>query len=40
MVVLFLLLGNFRAGFIVALAIPLSMMFASNMMAVTGIRPA
>jgi cobalt-zinc-cadmium resistance protein CzcA len=36
-VILFLMLGNFRAGIIVALAIPLSMMFASNMMAVTGI---
>jgi cobalt-zinc-cadmium resistance protein CzcA len=36
-VVLFLMLGNFRAGVIVALAIPLSMMFASNMMAFVGI---
>jgi cobalt-zinc-cadmium resistance protein CzcA len=36
-VILFLMLGNFRAGIIVALAIPLSMMFASNMMAFTGI---
>jgi len=36
-VILFVLLGNFRAGVIVALAIPLSMLFASNMMAVTGI---
>lgn len=36
-VVLFLLLGNFRAGVIVALAIPLSMMFASNLMAATAI---
>jgi cobalt-zinc-cadmium resistance protein CzcA len=35
--VLLLLLGSFRAGFIVALAIPLSMLFATNMMAVTGI---
>ncbi|MCA9200377.1 MAG: efflux RND transporter permease subunit, partial [Planctomycetales bacterium] len=31
-VVLFLLLGNVRAGMIVALAIPLSMMFATNLM--------
>ncbi|HHK42318.1 MAG TPA: efflux RND transporter permease subunit, partial [Planctomycetaceae bacterium] len=36
-VVLFLLLGNFRAGLIVALAIPLSMLFASNVMAWAGI---
>ncbi len=36
-VILFLLLGNFRAGIIVAVAIPLSMLFASNMMALTGI---
>jgi len=36
-VVLFLMLGNFRAGVIVALAIPLSMLFASNMMLITGI---
>lgn len=36
-VILFLTLGNFRAGVIVALAIPLSMMFATNMMAFTGI---
>ena len=36
-VILFLMLGNFRAGIIVALAIPLSMMFASNMMVFTGI---
>ena len=35
--VLFLLLGNFRAGLIVALAIPLSMLFATNLMALTGI---
>jgi cobalt-zinc-cadmium resistance protein CzcA len=35
--VLFLLLGSFRAGFIVALAIPLSMLFASNLMLTTGI---
>ncbi len=31
-VILFLMLGNFRAGLIVALAIPISMMFASNFM--------
>ncbi len=31
-VILFLMLGNFRAGLVVALAIPLSMMFASNFM--------
>ena len=36
-VVLFLMLGNFRAGAIVALAIPLSMLFAANLMAWTGI---
>ena len=36
-VILFLMLGNFRAGVIVALAIPLSMMFASNLMAATAI---
>jgi cobalt-zinc-cadmium resistance protein CzcA len=30
--ILFILLGNLRAGFIVALAIPLSMLFAFNMM--------
>ena len=35
--VLFLLLGNFRAGLIVALAIPLSMLCATNLMALTGI---
>ncbi len=35
--VLFLLLGNIRAGLIVALAIPLSMLFATNMMAISGI---
>ena len=35
--VLLLLLGSFRAGLIVALAIPLSMLFATNMMAITGI---
>ena len=36
-VVLFLMLGNFRAGLIVAVAIPLSMLFASNLMMATGI---
>ncbi len=35
--VLLLMLGNFRAGLITALAIPLSMMFATNLMAATGI---
>lgn len=36
-VVLFLFLGNVRAGLIVSLAIPLSMMFATNWMAATAI---
>ena len=36
-VVLLVLLGNLRAGLIVALAIPLSMLFAANMMLATGI---
>ncbi len=36
-VILFLLLGNFRAGLMVALAIPLSMLFASNLMMATAI---
>ena len=36
-VILFLLLGNFRGGLIVALAIPLSMLFASNLMTLTAI---
>ncbi|MEO8498626.1 MAG: efflux RND transporter permease subunit, partial [Planctomycetota bacterium] len=36
-VVLFLMLGNFRAGLIVAVAIPLSMLFASNLMVGMGI---
>lgn len=36
-IVLLLLLGSFRAGLIVALAIPLSMLFASNVMYFTGI---
>lgn len=35
--ILFFLLGNFRAGFIVALAIPLSLLFAFNMMLAAGI---
>jgi len=35
--ILFLTLGSFRAGILVALAIPLSMLFASNLMAATGI---
>jgi cobalt-zinc-cadmium resistance protein CzcA len=35
--ILFLLLGSFRAGLVVALAIPLSMLFATNIMYVTGI---
>jgi cobalt-zinc-cadmium resistance protein CzcA len=36
-VILFLLLGNLRAAFIVALAIPLSMMFAVSLMVKAGI---
>jgi cobalt-zinc-cadmium resistance protein CzcA len=36
-VVLFIMLGSFRAGVITALAIPLSMMFATNLMLATGI---
>lgn len=36
-VVLLVMLGSLRAGIIVALAIPLSMLFAANMMALTGI---
>jgi cobalt-zinc-cadmium resistance protein CzcA len=36
-IVLLLLLGSVRAGLIVALAIPLSMLFATNAMGVTGI---
>ena len=36
-VVLFVFLGNFRAGLIVALAIPLSMLFAGNLMLRVGI---
>ncbi len=35
--VLLLMLGNLRAGIIVALAIPLSMLFATNVMAYTGV---
>ena len=35
--VLFVLLGSVRAGLVVALAIPLSMLFAANMMFMTGI---
>jgi cobalt-zinc-cadmium resistance protein CzcA len=35
--VLLLMLGSFRAGVIVALAIPLSMLFATNLMMATGI---
>src|SRR4051794_34418162 len=35
--VLFLLLGNFRGGVIVALAIPLSMCFAANIMLAAGV---
>jgi cobalt-zinc-cadmium resistance protein CzcA len=37
MAVLLALLGNFRGGLIVALAIPLSMLFAANVMLATGI---
>ncbi len=36
-VILFLFLGNFRAGLIVALAIPISMLFAGNLMLRAGI---
>jgi heavy metal efflux system protein len=36
-VVLLLMLGNLRAGIIVALAIPLSMLFATNVMAYTSV---
>ncbi|MEZ6108832.1 MAG: efflux RND transporter permease subunit [Pirellulaceae bacterium] len=36
-VVLFLMLGSFRAGLVVAMAIPLSMLFATNLMWATGI---
>ena len=37
MAVLLVLLGNFRGGLIVALAIPLSMLFAANIMLASGI---
>jgi heavy metal efflux system protein len=37
MLVLLVLLGNLRGGFIVALAIPLSMLFAANVMLLLGI---
>ncbi len=36
-IVLLLMLGNLRAGIIVALAIPLSMLFATNVMLYTGV---
>ncbi|MCA9049241.1 MAG: efflux RND transporter permease subunit [Planctomycetaceae bacterium] len=36
-VILLIMLGSFRAGVVVALAIPLSMLFATNLMHVTGI---
>lgn len=36
-IVLLVMLGSLRAGLVVALAIPLSMLFAANMMALTGI---
>ena len=36
-VVLLVMLGNLRGGLIVALAIPLSMLFAANMMLATGV---
>jgi cobalt-zinc-cadmium resistance protein CzcA len=36
-VILLLLLGSIRAGLVVALAIPLSMLFATNVMSATGI---
>lgn len=36
-IVLLVMLGSLRAGMVVALAIPLSMLFAANMMAMTGI---
>ncbi len=37
LVILLILLGNFRGGLIVALAIPLSMLFAANIMFATGV---
>ena len=36
-IVLLVMLGSLRAGIVVAMAIPLSMLFAANMMSVTGI---
>jgi cobalt-zinc-cadmium resistance protein CzcA len=36
-VVLLAMLGNIRGGLIVALAIPLSMLFAANIMLATGV---
>ncbi|MEZ6051325.1 MAG: CusA/CzcA family heavy metal efflux RND transporter [Planctomycetaceae bacterium] len=36
-IVLLLMLGSLRAGIVVALAIPLSMLFATNVMAMTGV---
>lgn len=36
-IILLFMLGSLRAGIVVALAIPLSMLFATNLMAVTGI---
>lgn len=36
-IVLLVMLGNLRAGIIVAMAIPLSMLFATNVMAFTGV---
>jgi cobalt-zinc-cadmium resistance protein CzcA len=36
-IVLLIMLGSLRAGIVVALAIPLSMLFAANLMAMTGI---
>lgn len=36
-IVLLFMLGSLRAGIVVALAIPLSMMFATNVMAMTGV---
>ncbi|MFN9412643.1 MAG: efflux RND transporter permease subunit [Pirellula sp.] len=37
MVILLVMLGNIRAGIIVAMAIPLSMLFATNLMLFTGV---
>ena len=36
-IVLLVMLGSLRAGIVVAMAIPLSMLFAANMMSITGI---